>query len=78
VTTIRVDCYAGYRGDETPRRFYLGGQTIDVVELLDRWISPAHRYFRCRGSDYAIHILRHDVKADRWELTLYKERRFED
>ncbi len=76
MTRVRVECYAGYRGEETPRRFYLGDETIDVLEVLDRWLSPAHRYFKCRGSDHATYILRHDVAADRWEVTLYKERRF--
>jgi hypothetical protein len=71
VNTIRVECYAGYRGEETPRRFYLGAQAVDVLEVLDRWLSPEHRYFKCRGSDDATYILRHDVSTDRWEMTLY-------
>ncbi|MFQ6005430.1 MAG: hypothetical protein ACE5OQ_07985 [Woeseia sp.] len=71
MTNIRVECYAGYRGEETPRRFYLGRQAVDVLEVLDRWLSPEHRYFKCRGADEATYILRHDTGADRWELTLY-------
>ncbi len=70
--SIRVDCYAGYRGEEAPRRFYLGDQAVDVLEVLDRWLSPEHRYFKCRGADDATYILRQDVSADSWELTLYK------
>lgn len=72
MTTIRVECYAGHRGEETPRRFYLGHQPVGVAEVLDRWLSPRHRYFKCRGADDAIYILRHDVSAGRWELTLYE------
>ncbi len=72
VTSIRVECYAGYRGEETPRRFHLGEKAEDVVEVLDRWLSPEYRYFKCRGADDATYILRQDVSADRWELTLYK------
>ena len=71
-TSIRVECYAGYRGEETPRRFHLGEKAEDVVEVLDRWLSPEYRYFKCRGADDATYILRQDVSADRWELTLYK------
>ena len=78
MTTIRVECYAGYRGEETPRRFSFDDQTIDVLEVLDRWLSPKHRYFKCRGSDHATYILRHDVEADLWELTLFKEKRISD
>ncbi len=71
LTTICVECYAGYRGEETPRRFHLGEKAEDV-EVLDRWLSPEYRYFKCRGADDATYILRQDVSADRWELTLYK------
>jgi len=71
-TGVRVECYAGYRGEEAPRRFYLGGQAVDVIEVLDRWLSPEHRYFKCRGADDATYILRQDVSADRWQLTFYK------
>jgi hypothetical protein len=68
---IRVECYAGYRGEETPRRFHLGDQAEDVAEVLDRWLSPAHRYFKCLGADGGIYILRHDVPRDAWEITFY-------
>lgn len=68
---LLVCCYAGYRGEETPRRFYLGDRAVDVVEVQDRWIAPDHRYFKVRGSDGAVYILRHDVILERWELTLF-------
>ena len=74
MTAIRVECYAGYRGEETPRRLHLGEQDVELVEVLDRWLSPEHRYFKCRGDDDAIYILRHDEMTDRWELTLYDRR----
>jgi len=34
---VKVDCYAGYRGEETPRRFEIGGRRVRVVEVIDRW-----------------------------------------
>lgn len=70
---LEVDCYAGYRGEETPRRFSIGGRRVDVTAVLDRWLGPDHRYFKLRGSDGATYILRHDEHADRWELTLYEQ-----
>ncbi len=72
---VRVECYAGYRGEETPRRFFLGDQALDVVEMLDRWLSPDYRYFKCRASDGATYIVRHDERASRWELTFYRDAR---
>lgn len=68
---IQVACYAGYRGEETPRRIFLQKRQIDVVEITDRWLAPDHRYFKLLGSDEATYIIRHDTAADHWELTLY-------
>lgn len=68
---IRVVCYAGYRAEETPQRFYIGEREIKVSEILDSWLSPEHRYFKLRGDDGGIYIFRYDVKKDFWELTLF-------
>jgi hypothetical protein len=67
---VAVDCYAGYRGEETPVRFRLGEQTAEVQEMLDRWLAPDHRYFKIRTADGDTCILRHDVSSGEWELTL--------
>ncbi len=68
---LRVVCHAGYRGEETPQRFYLGERGVEVLEVLDRWIAPDHRYFKCLGSDGDLYILRHDTVHDLWELTMF-------
>jgi hypothetical protein len=68
---VRVECYAGYRGEETPRRLFLGAQEIEVAAVLDRWLAPDHRYFKLRGGDGAVYILRYDGGDDLWELVLY-------
>lgn len=68
---LHVECYAGHRGEETPRRFSLGERAIEVVEVLDRWLAPDHRYFKLRGDDGNLYILRHDVSTLTWELTLF-------
>ena len=69
--TIRVDCYEGYRSEESPRRFYLNERQVEVVEILDRWLAPDYRYFKVKGDDGAVYIIRHDVIRSQWELTLY-------
>lgn len=69
---LKVDCHAGYRGEETPRRLDLAGRTVEVVEVVDRWYGPDHRYFKVRGDDGALYLLRHDEAADRWELTMFQ------
>jgi hypothetical protein len=72
---LRVECYAGYKGEETPRVFYLGGRRIVVAEIIDRWLAPDHRYFKLKSEDGAHYIIRHDVNTDTWELTLFEERK---
>jgi len=69
---IRVECYAGYRGEETPRRIWMGNRKIEIKEVQDQWLSPDHRYFKILGDDNAVYILRHDSKSWDWDLTFYK------
>ena len=69
--SLHVECYSGYRADESPQRFTLAGREITVQEILDRWIDPEHRYFKLRGDDGGIYILRHNTAVDSWELILY-------
>ncbi len=72
---IRVECYAGYKGEETPRRFFLGERAVDVADVLDRWLAPDHRYFKLKGSDGATYILRHDAASGHWELVMFESRK---
>ena len=70
-SSIRVECYAGYRAEETPVRFYLGKRCIEVSEVLDRWLDPSHHYFKLRGDDKGIYILRHSISEQRWEMIMF-------
>lgn len=72
---IGVECYAGYRGEETPRAVRFQSQRIEVKKVLDRWLDPDHRYFKVLGEDEGIYIIRHDMNTRDWELTFYKESR---
>jgi hypothetical protein len=68
---LRVDCYAGYRGEETPRRFRLAGAWLEVEKVVDRWWDPDHRYFSVHAADGHTYVLRHDAESQRWELAPY-------
>jgi hypothetical protein len=70
--SVDVECYAGYRGEETPRRFRLGDRQIEIAEVVDSWLAPDHRYFKVKDSQGDLYILRNDVSSDRWELTLFR------
>lgn len=65
---IRVESYAGYRGEQEPRAFWLGERRVAALEILDRWIAPNHRYFKVRADDGHAYILRWDEASCEWTL----------
>ena len=70
--SVRVECYAGYRGEETPVRFWLGENLVEVKEVVDCWLAPDHRYFKVRTAEGDTYILRNDIRSSEWELTLFE------
>jgi len=68
---VRVECYAGHRAEESPRRFFIGERAIEVIEIIDRWLDTNHRYFKVRGGDGGSYLLRYDQDTDTWEMTLF-------
>jgi hypothetical protein len=75
---VKLECYAGYRVDETPRRCLIGEWEIYVDEIIDRWHDPAYRYFKIRGSDHVIYLIRHGTHDDRWQLTMFNSGSHQD
>jgi hypothetical protein len=70
-----VECYAGSKADETPRRFTWEARTIEVAEVLDRWHQienqpewPRADYFKVRALDEHAYLLKHDLESDEWFL----------
>jgi len=41
---------------------------VEVIEILDRWLAPDHRYFKVEGNDGHVYILRHLTDLDEWEI----------
>ena len=79
---VRVECYSGYRADETPRRIQVGGRWKVVREVLDRWYQgwrdpewPAAEYFRVRCEKGEVLLLRHDQECDEWYVVHSSGRR---
>ena len=68
---LRVECYAGHRADTEPRRLHIGERAVAVTKIIDRWLDPRHRYFKLRGDDGGIYLLRQDTIEDCWEMTQY-------
>jgi hypothetical protein len=69
---VLVETRENELGDCEPCRFSVGVRRLDVVAVLDRWLHPDHGYFKVKGSDDAIYILRLDVPSGRWEIALYE------
>jgi len=74
LTPIRVECYAGAKPDETPRRLTWEGRTIEV-EVLDRWYQveskpewPRADYFKVQAANEREYLLKHDLESDEWFL----------
>ncbi len=72
---IQVECYAGMKADESPRRFTWEGRCIEVAEVLDRWYQveslpewPRADCFKVRGTDGLEYLLKHDLESDEWFL----------
>lgn len=70
--TIAVECYAGHRGEQTPRTLTIGDGRIAVAEVVDAWLAPDYRYFKLTGADGNTYLVRHDERSGTWELTMFR------
>ena len=72
----RVQCYTGYGGEEAPQSFDVGQQRVNIVEIIDRWLSPDHRYFKVKTSDRKFYVLRQGrAGAADWEIAPFSQKR---
>jgi hypothetical protein len=69
---IWVETYAGHGGVEMVRRFRLNAREIEVIDNLDQWHGPHDRYFKVKGDDGHLYILRLDESRKEWELTMFQ------
>jgi hypothetical protein len=72
---IQVETYSGFKADESPRRFLLEGQWIEIVEVLDRWHQghpdpewPLADYFKVVDPAARQYLIKHDFESDAWHL----------
>jgi hypothetical protein len=67
--SVGVECYAGHRGEETPRTLILGDRRIPVADVVDAWLAPDYRCFKLKDAEGNTYLLRHDDGSNTWELT---------
>jgi hypothetical protein len=72
---VEVVCYSGYKVDERPVRFRLGGQDYFVEELLDQWYGPQDVFFKVKANDGDVYILRRrsTTPEGEWSLESFRD-----
>lgn len=68
---IRVETYSGYKADERPLRFHMGGSVYEVESVDDQWYSPDASWFRVKANDGNTYILRREG-ADVWTVQSFR------
>jgi hypothetical protein len=68
---VRVESEAGPFGD-MPKRFHWDGRQVEITENIDQWHGAGYRYFKVKGDDGNLYILRLDEGRAEWELTLFQ------
>jgi hypothetical protein len=71
---VQVEPCAGHLGLEMPRRFRFGRREIEIVETVDQWDGRDYCYFKIKGNDGNLYILRFEQDRGEWELTMFQSR----
>ena len=72
IMQVQVERCADHRGVERPMRFRFDAREIEIVENVDRWYGSNYCYFKIKGSNDNLYILRLDEGRAEWELTMFQ------
>lgn len=73
---IKVQSYAGYKGNERPLSFTFDEREIRVIEFIDAWIEERYtdrmrrRFFIIKGNDGYEYRLLQEMRSGEWYLFL--------
>ena len=67
---VRVEAYMDQDGVEKLRRIRFDNRQIEIAENIDRWHGADYHYFKVRGTDGNLYMLRHNEIRATWELTM--------
>lgn len=70
---VRVESHTVGDKPEQVVRFNLDGRQVEIAETLDQWHGADYRYFKVKGDDGNLYILRHDEPKEEWELTMFQQ-----
>ncbi|MGA1874592.1 MAG: hypothetical protein ACMUIA_03185 [bacterium] len=72
---ITVNCYSGYKINETPRDIVFKKKSIKIKQILDRWYEggaeakqPKLDYFKVLTETNQKYLLRYNTLFDAWSL----------
>ena len=72
---IQVECYAGYKGEETPRAFVYHNERHEIIAVLDRWYEGGpdpkdirHDYFKVKTGEAEVFLIRYTPRFQAWSL----------
>jgi hypothetical protein len=69
---VHVESYPDGHAADAPKRFWLHGRDIEVIDNIDQWHGPDYRYFKLKGDDGNLYILRLDEARAEWELIMFQ------
>lgn len=69
---VQVKTYLDKDGIEKLRLIRFDSRKIEVIENIDQWHGTDYRYFKVRGSDGCLYMLRHNEIRAVWELTMHE------
>jgi hypothetical protein len=69
---VQVERCAGHLGLEKPMRLRFGRREVQIVETVDQWYGPDYCYFKIKGNDDNLYILRVNEGRGEWELTMFQ------
>jgi len=72
---FHVDAYAGYKGEATPRSFTIDGTPHSVANIVGRWYSESHAYFKVQTTCGYRFVLRFHLDHCVWELVMREDDR---
>ena len=72
---IKVECYSGYKAEESPRAFIYLGKRYQISEILDRWYEGnldaaalRHDYFKVKTLEGEVFLIRYTPRYQSWTL----------
>jgi len=57
---VQVEYRTNHLGVKMPVRFRFDGREVEIVEIVDQWYGPDYCYFKIKGNDGNLYILRLD------------------